>query len=98
MVMAAAAAAPAAKPTQEAEPAEEAPKKEQTSFDVKLVSYPPTSKVQLIKELRSVTQLGLMDAKQTIEKSGIVAKKLGKEEAEKLKGLFEKHQAKVEIV
>ena len=80
--------------------AEEEPEKkeEKTHFDVKLVSFPPTSKVQLIKELRVVTQKGLMEAKQTIEKGGIIAPKLGKEDAEKLKALLTKHQAVVEIL
>ena len=82
-----------------AEPEEEPEKKEEkTQFDVKLVSFPPTSKVQLIKELRVVTQKGLMEAKQTIEKGGIIAPKLGKEDAEKLKTLLTKHQAVVEIL
>uniref|UniRef100_A0A7S4N404 Large ribosomal subunit protein bL12 C-terminal domain-containing protein n=1 Tax=Paramoeba aestuarina TaxID=180227 RepID=A0A7S4N404_9EUKA len=89
--------AKAAAPKAEAEEEPEA-KEEKTSFDVKLVSFPPTSKVQLIKELRVVTQKGLMEAKQTIEKGGVIAPKLGKEDAEKLKALLTKHQAVVELV
>ncbi|KNH08236.1 60S ribosomal protein-like protein [Perkinsela sp. CCAP 1560/4] len=88
--------APAAKA---AEPEEEPEaKEEKTIFDVKLVSYPPQSKIQLIKELRVVTQKGLMEAKQTIEKGGVIVQKLGKEEAEKLKALLTKHQAVVELL
>lgn len=89
------AAAPAAD-----EPAPEAPKKkavEKTQFDVSLEAYPDTSKIKLIKDLRSVTSDSIKDAKDAIERKGIVARNLGKEDAEKLKGLFEANGATVTL-
>jgi len=96
MTSAAPAASGAPLPAPPKEP--ETPKQVQTSFDVKLMSAPPDTKVKLIKELRAVTQMAITDAKAAIDKGGIIAKKLGKEDAEKLKELLQAHKAVVEIV
>lgn len=72
---------------------------EKTTFNVNLTSYPPENKVKLIKELRGVVSVSIQEAKGVIDKSpGLVAMSLGKEDAEKLKGLFEKHGAVVELL
>eukprot|EP00878_Enallax_costatus_P012452 GHUV01013003.1.p1 GENE.GHUV01013003.1~~GHUV01013003.1.p1 ORF type:complete len:184 (+),score=56.22 GHUV01013003.1:332-883(+) len=57
---AAAAAGAAAAP----EPVEE--KKEKTEFDVKLESFTPEGKIKVIKEIRSITNLGLKEAKELV--------------------------------
>ena len=93
--------AAAAAPKEEAAappPVEEKPKEEKTSFDVKLGTFSPDVKVKLIKDLRTVTDMSITDAKSAIEKGGIIAKKLGKADAEKLKAMLEVHKAQVEIV
>ena len=94
---AAAAAAPAA-----AEAAPEPPKKkaaEKNTFDVKLAAYPPAEKIKLIKELRTVTNLPLKEAKDIIDKCpGLVMTNMGKEDAEKLKKAFEACGATVELL
>merc|ERR1712000_430823 len=89
----AAAAAPAA-----AAPA--APKAaEKTAFDVSVASYPAESKIKLVKELRTVVPaLSIKEAKDAIDKCpGIIAKALGKDDANKLKEVMEKLGAKVEL-
>eukprot|EP00331_Platyophrya_macrostoma_P007799 CAMPEP_0176431808 /NCGR_PEP_ID=MMETSP0127-20121128/15019_1 /TAXON_ID=938130 /ORGANISM="Platyophrya macrostoma, Strain WH" /LENGTH=162 /DNA_ID=CAMNT_0017813859 /DNA_START=22 /DNA_END=507 /DNA_ORIENTATION=- len=72
---AAAVAAPAAAPAAEAaapaaEAAKDAGKKkvEKNTFDVKLAKFAPEVKIKLIKELRTVTNLPLKDAKDAIDK------------------------------
>nr|CCC91564.1 putative 60S ribosomal protein-like [Trypanosoma congolense IL3000] len=84
----------------EAEPPKiEKKKVEKTSYDVKLEKFPPEIKVKLIKELRVVTSLSIADAKAAIEKCpGLVQTNMGKEDAEKLKGLFEKLGATVQLL
>ncbi|RHW71672.1 60S ribosomal protein-like [Trypanosoma brucei equiperdum] len=99
-VAAAAGAAPSGASATEAEPPKTEKKKvEKTSFDVKLEKYAPDIKVKLIKELRSVTNLSIADAKNAIEKCpGLVQTNMRKEDAEKLKGLFEKLGATVQLL
>eukprot|EP00882_Tetradesmus_deserticola_P010351 GHRQ01010934.1.p1 GENE.GHRQ01010934.1~~GHRQ01010934.1.p1 ORF type:complete len:197 (+),score=59.15 GHRQ01010934.1:181-771(+) len=65
-----AAAGPAA--AEAAEPKEE--KKEKTEFDVKLSSYTPEGKIKVIKEIRTITSLGLKEAKELVEKAPVVIK------------------------
>ncbi|RNF26946.1 60S ribosomal protein [Trypanosoma conorhini] len=97
-VAAAAAAAPGAAATEEP-PKAEKKKVEKTTYDVKLAKFTPDIKVKLIKELRSVTSLSISDAKSAIEKCpGLVQTNMRKEDAEKLKGLFEKLGATVELI
>lgn len=60
-------------------------KAEKTVFEIKLESYEATSKIKLIKEVRSFTDLGLKEAKDLVEKTPTVLKKgLSKEEGEQL--------------
>ena len=66
-----------------AAPADEA--EEKTEFDVVLTSF-GSSKVGVIKVVRSVTGLGLKDAKDLVEAAPKVIKEAAsKEEAEKIK-------------
>ncbi|KAK9061908.1 hypothetical protein SSX86_019092 [Deinandra increscens subsp. villosa] len=52
-------------------------------FDVKLEKFDAASKIKIIKEVRSFTDLGLKEAKDLVEKAPIVVKKgITKEEAE----------------
>ncbi|CCW64044.1 unnamed protein product [Phytomonas sp. EM1] len=100
------AAAPAVTATPEAaatdtaaEHVKEKKKIEKNTFDVKLDKYAPEIKIKLIKELRTVTNLSIADAKKAIEKApGLVANNMPKSDAEKLKELFEKLGAKVELL
>lgn len=98
----AAVAAPAAAaeaPKEDAKAAESKKKaQEKSAFDVNLTAFPADAKIKLIKELRTVTNLPLKEAKDAIDKCpGLVVKNMGKEEAEKLKKLFEALGAKVEL-
>ena len=84
------AAAPAAG---EAVPAEE----EQTEFDV-ILSSPGEKKIQVIKEVRSVTSLGLKEAKDLVDGAPNPVKEgVSKEEAQTLKTQLENAGAVVEI-
>lgn len=65
-------------------------KKEKTAFDVKLEKFDAASKIKVIKEVRSFTNLGLKEAKDLVEKVPAILKQgVTKEEAndiiEKLK-------------
>ncbi|KAH9597801.1 Ribosomal protein L7/L12 [Trypanosoma melophagium] len=96
---AAVAAAPVAAGGAEEPPKAEKKKVEKSTYDVKLAKFTPDIKVKLIKELRSVTNLSISDAKGAIEKCpGLVQTNMRKEDAEKLKGLFEKLGATVELL
>lgn len=96
--VAAVAAAPAADAAAEA-PKPEKKKVEKLTYDVKLEKFAPEIKIKLIKELRTVTNLSIADAKKAVEKCpGLVMTNMGKDDAEKLKGLFEKLGAKVELL
>lgn len=91
------AAAPAAEAPKAAEPAKK--KIEKTTADVKLVKFPAEAKIKLIKELRTVTNLPLKDAKDAIDKApGLIQTNMSKEDAEKLKKLFEGLGAEVELL
>lgn len=98
--VAAAAAAPAATAAAAAEaPKAEKKKVEKLTYDVKLEKFAPEIKIKLIKELRTVTNLSIADAKKAVEKCpGLVMTNMSKDDAEKLKGLFEKLGAKVELL
>ena len=70
---------------------------EQTEFDVVLTN-PGGSKIPVIKVVRSVTSLGLKEAKELVE--GVPSKVkegISKEEAEEVKAKFEEVGAQVEI-
>jgi large subunit ribosomal protein L7/L12 len=64
--------------------AEEAPK-EKTHFDIELSKFDPASKIKVIKEIRAIFNLGLKEAKETVEGAPVWLKKeVAKEEAEAL--------------
>jgi len=70
---------------------------EKTEFDVIMTAF-GDKKIQVIKEVRAITGLGLKEAKELVEgvpkavKEGVV-----KEEAEKIKAQLEEAGAQVEI-
>ncbi|KAE8706603.1 50S ribosomal protein L7/L12 [Hibiscus syriacus] len=60
-------------------------KPDKTVFELKLESYDAASKIKVIKEVRSFTDLGLKEAKDLIEKTPSVLKKgVSKEEGEQI--------------
>ncbi|MCI0467964.1 MAG: 50S ribosomal protein L7/L12 [Beijerinckiaceae bacterium] len=94
-VSAAAAVAVAAGPA--AGPAAAAAVEEQTEFTVILAAI-GEKKIEVIKEVRAVTGLGLKEAKDLVEASPKPVKEgVSKEEAEKIKAALEKAGAKVEL-
>ena len=93
-VSAAAAVAVAAAP---AGGAAAAPVEEQTEFSVILASI-GDKKIEVIKEVRAITALGLKEAKDLVEAAPKPIKEgVSKEEAEKIKAALEKAGAKVEV-
>ncbi|XP_027185510.1 uncharacterized protein LOC113783546 [Coffea eugenioides] len=65
--------------------AKEEKKVEKTVFELKLESYDAASKIKVIKEVRSFTDLGLKEAKDLVEKTPAVFKKgVSKEEGEQI--------------
>jgi large subunit ribosomal protein L7/L12 len=94
-VSAAAAVAVAAGPA--AGPAAAAPVEEKTEFTVILAAI-GEKKIEVIKEVRAVTGLGLKEAKDLVEAAPKPVKEaVTKEEAEKIKAALEKVGAKVEF-
>jgi large subunit ribosomal protein L7/L12 len=74
-----------------------APVEEQTEFTVVLAAV-GDKKIEVIKEVRAITGLGLKEAKELVEGAPKPVKEgVGKDEAEKLKGQLEKVGAKVEL-
>jgi large subunit ribosomal protein L7/L12 len=74
-----------------------APVEEQTEFDVVLAAA-GDKKIEVIKEVRAITGLGLKEAKDLVEGAPKTVKEAAsKEEAEKLKAQLEKAGAKVEL-
>ncbi|HSN67837.1 MAG TPA: 50S ribosomal protein L7/L12, partial [Thermoanaerobaculia bacterium] len=74
-----------------------APAEEKTEFDVILVSA-GDKKIQVIKEVRALTSLGLKEAKDLVEGApGTVKEGVSKDEAAKIKKVFEEAGAKVVI-
>jgi large subunit ribosomal protein L7/L12 len=70
---------------------------EQTEFDVVLTACGP-NKIQVIKEVRAVTNLGLKEAKEAVESVPTVLKEaVSKAEAEEVKKKVEAQGATVEI-
>ena len=93
-VSAAAAVAVAAAP---AGGAAAAPVEEQTEFSVILAAI-GDKKIEVIKEVRAITALGLKEAKDLVEAAPKPIKEgVSKEEAEKIKAALEKAGAKVEV-
>lgn len=70
-------------------------KEEQTEFTVELVDAGP-KKINTIKAVREITQLGLADAKNLVESAPKAVKEgVSKEEAEEIKKKLEEAGAKV---
>ena len=91
-VTAAAAVAVAAAPGAAAAPAEE-----KTEFTVVLAAV-GDKKIEVIKEVRALTGLGLKEAKDLVEAAPKAVKEgVNKEEADKIKATLEKVGAKVEL-
>src|SRR5580692_5761586 len=92
-VSAAAAVAVAAAPAGAAA----APAEEKTEFTVVLAAV-GDKKIEVIKEVRAVTGLGLKEAKDLVEGAPKPVKEgVNKDEAEKIKATLEKAGAKVEL-
>lgn len=86
------AAAPAAAAAEAAPVVEE-----KTEFDVVLTAAGP-NKIQVIKEVRAITGLGLKEAKDAVEGAPTVLKEgISKAEAEEIKKKLEAQGASVEI-
>lgn len=86
----AAAAAPAAAPTAEAA-------EEKTEFDVVLVAF-GDKKINVIKEIRGITGLGLKEAKDLVEAAPKTVKEgVKKEDADEMKKKLEEAGATVEV-
>ena len=84
----------AAGPAAAAAPAVE----EKTEFTVVLKSYDAAKKIPVIKEVRTITGLGLKEAKDLVEAGGKTLKEnVSKEEAAKIKAQVEAAGAVVEI-
>jgi len=80
-----------------AAPAAAAPVEEQTEFTVVLVDS-GAQKINVIKEVRAVTNLGLKEAKDLVEGAPKTVKEgLKKQEAEEIKKKLEAAGAKVEL-
>jgi large subunit ribosomal protein L7/L12 len=74
-----------------------APVEEQTEFTVVLAAI-GDKKIEVIKEVRAITALGLKEAKDLVEGAPKPVKEgVSKEEAEKIKAALEKVGAKVEL-
>jgi large subunit ribosomal protein L7/L12 len=74
-----------------------APAEEQTEFTVVLAAV-GDKKIEVIKEVRAITGLGLKEAKDLVEGAPKPVKEsVSKDEAEKVKAQLEKAGAKVEV-
>ena len=70
---------------------------EQTEFDVVLTAI-GDKKIQVIKAVREVTDLGLKEAKELVESAPVKVKEgVPKEEAEKVKARLEEAGAQVDV-
>ena len=91
------AAAPVAVATAGPADAGAGPAEEQTEFDVIMTSF-GDKKIQVIKEVRVITGLGLKDAKTLVESVPTPIKEaIPKDEAEKIKGQLEEAGAQADI-
>ena len=69
---------------------------EKTEFDVVLTEAGP-NKINVIKEVRAITGLGLKEAKDLVEAGGKVKEGISKADAEAMKKKLEEVGAKVEL-
>ena len=75
---------------------EAAAAEEQTEFTVTITSA-GDKKLQVIKEVRAITQLGLKEAKELVESGGTVKEDVSKDEADEIKEKLEAAGASVEV-
>ena len=74
-----------------------APEEEKTEFDV-ILAAAGEKKINVIKEVRAITGLGLKEAKDLVESAPKPVKEgVGKDEAEEMKKKLEEVGAKVEV-
>ena len=73
-----------------------AAEEEKTEFDVVLKNA-GASKINVIKEVRGITGLGLKEAKDLVEAGGKIKEGIDKAEAEEIKGKLEAAGAEVEL-
>lgn len=73
-----------------------AAEEEKTEFDVVLKNA-GASKINVIKEVRALTGLGLKEAKELVEAGGKIKEGVDKAEAEEVKGKLEAAGAEVEL-
>jgi large subunit ribosomal protein L7/L12 len=74
-----------------------APAEEKTEFDV-ILAEAGEKKINVIKEVRAITGLGLKEAKDLVEAAPKPVKEgVNKDEAEKIKKVLEEAGAKVEV-
>lgn len=91
------AAAPVAMMAAGAPEAAAAAVEEKTEFDV-ILTAPGDKKIQVIKEVRAITGLGLKDAKALVDEAPKPVKEgISKDEAEKIKSQLEEAGAQVEL-
>jgi large subunit ribosomal protein L7/L12 len=69
---------------------------EKTEFDV-ILKEAGAQKINVIKEVRAITGLGLKEAKDLVEQGGKVKEQVSKADAEKIKAQLEGAGAKVEL-
>jgi len=69
---------------------------DQDEFDV-ILEGAGEKKIQVIKEVRAVTNLGLKEAKDLVEAGGVVKEGVSKQEAEEIKKKLEAQGAVVEL-
>ena len=69
---------------------------EQTEFTVSITSA-GDKKLQVIKEVRAITNLGLKEAKDLVEAGGVVVENVSKDEANDIKAKLEAAGATVEV-
>jgi large subunit ribosomal protein L7/L12 len=75
------------------------PVKEKDAFDVKLAAVDAKAKIKIIKEVRTITGLGLKEAKELVEKAPVVIKQgVSKDEAAELEKVLKGVGAEVELV
>lgn len=71
---------------------------EKSSFTVKVTDVPADKKISVIKEIKTILNLGLGDAKTKVESAPfVVAENVNKEEADKLKNALSAAGATVSV-
>jgi large subunit ribosomal protein L7/L12 len=79
--------------------AAEEPVAAKTIFDLKLVGFDAKAKIKVIKEIRTISGLGLKEAKELVESAPkVIQKELKQDKAEELKAQLEAVGAEVELV